>query len=79
MLKGGNHPTVLIFDEPNQHSIVSEDMKNFFESIVELGKNCQTIVGITVKDSDTKEILANLKKDAYRLIDVKNKAFQKMK
>ena len=29
MSKGGNHPGVLIFDEPVQHSIVPNDMKNF--------------------------------------------------
>lgn len=27
----GNHPGVLIFDEPTQHSIGSEDTKAFFE------------------------------------------------
>ena len=50
MSKGGNHPGVLIFDEPVQHSIVPNDMKKFLDSIVQLGKNCQTIIGITVKD-----------------------------
>ena len=39
--KGGNHPNVLIFDEPNQHSIVPEDMDKFFNSILKLGKGCQ--------------------------------------
>lgn len=78
MQKDGNHPTVLIFDEPNQHSIVSEDMDNFFDSIIKLGKDCQTIVGITIKDSDTKDILTNLEKGSYTLIEVGNKAFQKL-
>ena len=78
MQKDGNHPTVLIFDEPNQHSIVSEDMENFFDSIIKLGESCQTIVGITIKDSDTKDILTKLEKDSYTLIEVSNKAFQKL-
>lgn len=78
MEKGGNHPTVLIFDEPNQHSIIPADMEKFFGSIVELGKKCQTIVGITVKDIDTKTILERIEKDSYKFIEVKNKAFQKL-
>ena len=75
---GGNHPNVLIFDEPNQHSIVPEDMDMFFDSILTMNKGCQTIVGITVKDRDTKSMLENLKKDSYKLILVNNKAFQKI-
>lgn len=75
--KGGNHPTVLIFDEPNQHSIISEDMYKFFESLIELGDTSQTIVGITIKDSDTKNTLSKLEKSSYKLILVGNKAFKK--
>ena len=34
ILKGGNHPTVLIFDEPDQQSTIISDMKSFFENIL---------------------------------------------
>lgn len=78
MSKGGNHPGVLIFDEPVQHSIVPNDMKKFLDSIVQLGKNCQTIIGITVKDSDTQKNIDMLEEDVCHLIKVKNKAFQKI-
>lgn len=78
MEKGGNHPNVLIFDEPNQHSIVPENMSSFFKSILDLGKECQTIVGITVKDSDTKTIFDEIEDKSCKLIKVQNKAFQKM-
>lgn len=78
MSKGGNHPGVLIFDEPVQHSIVPYDMKKFLDSIVQLGKNCQTIIGITVKDSDTQKNIDMLEEDVCHLIKVKNKAFQKL-
>lgn len=74
----GNHPTVLIFDEPVQHSIVPNDMKKFLDSIIELGKNCQTIIGITVKDSDTQKNIDKLKLNECHLIKVKNKAFQRL-
>lgn len=74
----GNHPTVLIFDEPVQHSIVPNDMEKFLDSIIQLGKNCQTIIGITVKDSDTQKIIDKLDKESFHLIKVNNKAFQKL-
>ena len=70
--------TVLIFDEPVQHSIVPNDMKKFLDSIIELGKNCQTIIGITVKDSDTQKNIDKLKLNECHLIKVKNKAFQRL-
>ena len=76
--KQGNHPNILIFDEPKQHSIIPEDMEKFLESIVELGKQCQIIVGITVKEVDTQNIIQKLDENTYKLIKVKNKAFQKM-
>lgn len=78
MQKGGNHPTVLIFDEPVQHSIVPKDMEKFFKSILKLGGGCQTIVGITVKDTDTQKAIKELGEGTYNLIKVQNKAFQKM-
>lgn len=74
----GNHPTVLIFDEPVQHSIVPNDMEKFLDSIIQLGKNCQTIIGITIKDSDTQKIIDKLDENVYHLIKVQNKAFQKL-
>lgn len=76
--KQGNHPNILIFDEPKQHSIIPEDMDKFLESIVELGKQCQIIVGITVKEVDTQNTIQKLDENTYKLINVKNKAFQKM-
>ncbi|MEY8302071.1 hypothetical protein [Thomasclavelia ramosa] len=77
MNMSGNHPTVLIFDEPVQHSIIPNDMEKFLDSIVQLGKNCQTIIGITVKDSDTQKIIDKLDENVYHFIEVQNKAFQK--
>lgn len=74
----GNHPTVLIFDEPVQHSIVPNDMEKFLDSIVQLGENCQIIIGITVKDSDTQKIIDKIDAKNCHLIKVKNKAFQKL-
>lgn len=77
--KEGNHPGVIIFDEPNQHSIIPEDMENFFDSLLRLGNNTQIIVGITVKDTDTKSEIKKLPIELYHIIPIANKAFQKIK
>lgn len=74
--KAGNHPGVLIFDEPAQHSIVINDMEQFFNCIINLKKS-QVIVGITIKDSDTRQAISKLPSKDYNLIRVPNKAFRK--
>lgn len=48
----GSHPNILMYDEPDQHSIVMKDLKSFFDTIIEINVG-QTIVAITIKDSDT--------------------------
>lgn len=75
--KSGNHPGILIFDEPAQHSIVINDMVKFFNHIIKLN-NSQVIVGITIKDTDTKEAINNLPSTSYNLVKVPNKAFRKV-
>lgn len=77
ILKGGNHPTVLIFDEPDQQSTIISDMKSFFENILELTDKCQVIMGITLKDRDIKQVIDKLPEGKFKCIDVPNKAFQK--
>lgn len=74
--KGGNLPEVLIFDEPAQHSIITDDMAQFFQSILQFEDKVQVIIGITVKDSETKEIIKELDSDKYYLINVGEKAFK---
>ncbi|MFD2046610.1 hypothetical protein ACFSTA_20325 [Ornithinibacillus salinisoli] len=74
--KDGNHPGVLIFDEPAQHSIVINDMKEFFNSIIKLQGYHQIVVGMTVKDSDTRQAINDLSVKSFNLIKVPNKAFR---
>ncbi|QNK58553.1 hypothetical protein [Paenibacillus sp. PAMC21692] len=74
----GNHPGILIFDEPAQHSIVVSDMKEFFGSIINSVGVSQVIIGITVKDSDTRRVVNELPKGKYNIIMVPNKAFQNL-
>ncbi|MFD1175778.1 hypothetical protein ACFQ3W_05590 [Paenibacillus puldeungensis] len=74
--KSGNHPGTLIFDEPAQHSIVSSDVDKFFNHIIKL-KNCQVIIGMTIRDSDTRQTINKLPSDSFNLIKVPYKAFKK--
>lgn len=74
--KNGNHPGVIIFDEPAQQSIVPEDMKSFIESVVEIDKPFQIITAITLNSQELKDIISAL--DALRChkITIEGKAFK---
>ncbi len=76
--KQGNHPNIVIFDEPKQHSVVQNDMDMFFQSIIDLNFEYQAIIGITIKDPDAKESIKKLADGSYKLVQVSNKAFQKL-
>lgn len=73
--KSGNHPGSLILDEPDQQSTIISDMKAFFSSILQLENKCQVIIGITLKDSDTKKAIAELPENMYTQYNVGRKAF----
>lgn len=70
----GNHPHLLVFDEPDQQSIVAKDMENFLKSIVEFKTSSQVIIGITLKDEDIRGVLKRLEKDSYKVILIEDKA-----
>ncbi len=72
----GNHPGVIIFDEPDQHSIVSSDIERLFETIICLNNNCQVIIGITVKDTEIAKAIDKLDPNRYHRIDIIDKAIK---
>ncbi len=74
--KNGNHPTVIIFDEPAQQSIVPEDMKNFIESAIELKNPFQIITAITLNSQELNEIIDELDSSNYHKISIDGKAFK---
>lgn len=74
----GNHPSVLIFDEPDQQSTIITDMEAFFKHILSMENKIQVIIGITLKDSDTKAAINNLEESSYKLIKVPSKSFKLM-
>ncbi len=71
----GNHPGVLILDEPDQHSIIITNMEAFFKDIYAIEGWKQVIIGITIKDTDTRTAIEHLDKEYYKLIKIANKAF----
>jgi hypothetical protein len=45
----GNHPKIMIFDEPAQQSMIPKDMPNFLKSLENFNQKFQVIIGKTIK------------------------------
>lgn len=75
--KGGNHPGVIIFDEPAQQSIVLEDMKSFVRSVVEVTANSQIIMAITLNSKELIQIIDELDANRCHKVQIRNRAFKK--
>ena len=73
---GGNHPGLLIFDEPAQHSIGAVDTKAFFDSILNLGDNCQVIIGITINNADIRGVISEIGEEKCNVVNIGEKAFE---
>ncbi len=74
--KNGNHPGVIIFDEPAQQSIVPEDMKSFIESVIEINRPFQIITAITLNSQELINIIGKLDDSKHKRIAVEGKAFK---
>lgn len=74
--KGGNHPGIIIFDEPAQQSIVPEDMKSFIETVVEIKKPFQIITAITLNSQELINIINSLDASSHHTIQIEGKAFK---
>lgn len=74
--KNGNHPNIIVFDEPAQQSIVPEDMKSFIDSVVEMDKRFQIIIAITLNSQELIDIISELDVSYYHKINIEGKAFE---
>ncbi len=74
--KDGNHPGIIVFDEPAQQSIVPEDMKSFIESVVEIKKPFQIITAITLNSQELISIIDGLDASSHHKINIEGKAFK---
>ena len=76
--KQGNHPGVIIFDEPAQQSIVPEDMKSFIESALEIKGPFQIITAITLNSQELINIIEGLDASCNHKIQIEGKAFKRL-
>jgi prefoldin subunit 5 len=74
--KNGNHPGVIIFDEPAQHSIVTSDMESLIQSVLDLKTSAQVIIGITLNNEELREAITQMPKETANIIEIGNRAFQ---
>jgi len=72
----GNHPGLIIFDEPAQHSIVTSDMESLIQSVLNLKKSAQVIVGITLNNEELKKSIEKLSKEDATIINLDEHAFK---
>ena len=72
----GNHPCILLFDEPAQHSIVTEDVMNLSKTIISITGNVQVIFGITLNDGDIRREVRSIDKSLVNIVDVGSRAFK---
>ena len=76
--KDGNHPGIIIFDEPAQQSIVSEDMNSFICSVSEVSSQSQIIMAITLNSHELINIIDELDADIYHKLEITDKAFKQL-
>lgn len=76
--KQGNHPGIIIFDEPAQQSIVPEDMKSFIESALEIKGPFQIITAITLNSQELINIIDGLDASSNHKIQIEGKAFKRL-
>lgn len=70
----GNHPKLLIFDEPGQQSMVVSDLCNFIRELCKLDNNTQIIIGITLDDINIKSTINQIDKSISNLILIEDKS-----
>lgn len=75
----GNHPGILVFDEPGQHSIIVKDVEAFLDRLIKISSKNQVIIGITIKETDTKELIYKKIKSGSNGIVIQDRAFNKLR
>lgn len=71
---GGNHPGILIFDEPGQQSMVVGDLLKLIDELEKLDERVQVIIGITLDGAAIEERINTLDKLSTNLILVQERS-----
>ncbi|MFK4313124.1 MULTISPECIES: hypothetical protein [unclassified Bacillus (in: firmicutes)] len=67
----GNHPGVLVFDEPGQHQMEVKNIKSFLEKVYKLKGNCQVIISTSLQEEQFEDVTQDIK---FKLIEIEGKA-----
>ncbi|MGX5498998.1 hypothetical protein [Bacillus toyonensis] len=75
----GNHPGLIIFDEPIQHSIIADDMEALFKKMTQLENEAQIIVGFTREEGKIpQKMMEDIDSGIYNIINLGELAFKKL-
>ena len=75
--KDGNHPGLIIIDEPAQQSIIPHDIDSFISSLAKSPTNSQVLMAITLNSKELQDIIESLEKTTYHQVSIADKAFKK--
>lgn len=78
LYKGGNHPNILIFDEPGQQSLIISDLCKFIKMLSDIDEDIQVIIGMTI-DEKILEGIKSIDKSNYKIIRVDNNSIHPIK
>ncbi len=78
MANNGNHPRIIIFDEPKQQSVVDQSFKALCNKLIDQGDNAQIIIGVTAFDDGVKRVINELDRESFELINIGNRAFKEL-
>ena len=70
----GNHPNILIIDEPMQQSVIEEDLFSFIDDLNSISNGIQVIIGMTLGNQKLKDKVKEYKN--ANIILLKDKAIQ---
>ena len=74
--KQGNHPKILIYDEPKQQSVVDDSFRVLCDKLLGFGDGVQIIMGVTASDEGVKKVLNDLEDTKFNQINIGNRAFK---
>ncbi|MDD9785890.1 AAA family ATPase [Priestia megaterium] len=67
----GNHPCLLVFDEPGQHQMEVKNIKSFFRKICNLKSDFQVIISTSLQEEQFKAVTKDIE---FNLIEIKEKS-----
>ena len=74
--KNGNHPGLIIIDEPAQQSIIPHDIDSFISSLLKLPNNSQILMAITLNSKELQGIIESLDENTFHQVNIVDKAFR---